>query len=199
MALQVKHYADVDGRYETVGFIVDYPEDLSEVDGLPVLGKIADTERLYSQKEFDCVFIAIGYKHLPFKKALFDRLKDTLPFATIIAAPMYIDRTAIIGQDVIIYPGCIIDKEVVIEDNVLLNLGATISHNCSIGNSSFIGVRTSLSGFCKVGECVFIGTNSTTVDDITICNNVQLGAGSVVTKDIVEEGLYVGGPVRKIR
>lgn len=199
MALQAKHYAEIDGRYEVIGFIVDYPESLSNVSGLPVLGKIRETEVLFSKNLFDCIFIGIGYNHLIFKKNLYKHLSQTIPFATIIAAPTYINPSAIIGHDVIIYPGCIIDKNVVIEDNVVLNLGATISHDCIIGNSSFIGVRCAISGFCQIGECVFMGTNSTTIDNIHLCNDVQLGAATVVTKNITKKGLYIGAPARKIK
>jgi acetyltransferase-like isoleucine patch superfamily enzyme len=34
---------------------------------------------------------------------------------------------------------------------------------------------------------------------VTICDNVVVGAGSVVTKDITEPGIYAGNPARLIR
>ena len=33
---------------------------------------------------------------------------------------------------------------------------------------------------------------------VNICDNVVVGAGSVVTKDITESGIYAGNPARKI-
>ena len=85
-----------------------------------------------------------------------------------------------------------------IEDNVLLNLGATISHNCVVGDSSFVGVRTAVSGFAKIGSCCFIGTNSTISDNISICDNAIIGASAVVIHDVVEEGVYIGVPAKKM-
>lgn len=199
MALQVMHYANVDGRYETVGFFVDYPDNLVIFAGRPILGKIQDIESVYNNGAFDCLFIAIGYKHLPFKTTLYDSLKYKVPFASIIAAPQYIDQTVSIGKDVIVYPGVILDKNVVVEDNVLINLGATISHNTRIGNGSFVGVRVSVSGFCSIGCRNFLGTNSTLIDNITLTDDVSLGASTLVNKDIKEAGLYVGVPYRRIR
>lgn len=198
MAKQVIHYADIDGRYDTVGFFADLEAGNVGLINIPYMGKTEDISEIYQKGLFDCIFIAIGYKHLHFKQSLHSKLKGKIPFATIIASPTYIDYTAKIGEDVIIYPGSIIDKEVIIEDNVLLNLGAKISHNSIIGNSSFIGVGVSISGFVNIGERCFLGTNSCVIDNINICNEVNLGASSVVTKDIITSGVYVGVPIRFI-
>ncbi len=49
-----------------------------------------------------------------------------------------------------------------------------------------------------VANHVSIGTNSTILP-VTICSNVVIGAGSVVTKDITVSGVYAGNPVRLLR
>jgi acetyltransferase-like isoleucine patch superfamily enzyme len=49
-----------------------------------------------------------------------------------------------------------------------------------------------------IGNHVYIGSNATILP-VTICDNVVIGAGSVVTKDIRESGVYAGNPARKIR
>ena len=43
-----------------------------------------------------------------------------------------------------------------------------------------------------------IGSN-TTILPVNICDNVVIGAGAVVTKNITEPGVYVGNPAKKIR
>jgi len=48
-----------------------------------------------------------------------------------------------------------------------------------------------------IGNRVSIGTNAT-VMPVSICDDVVVGAGSVVTKDITEPGTYAGNPARKI-
>ena len=50
----------------------------------------------------------------------------------------------------------------------------------------------------NVGSKVSIGSNATILP-VSICSHVVIGAGSVVTKDITESGIYAGNPARKLR
>jgi len=49
----------------------------------------------------------------------------------------------------------------------------------------------------RIGNKVSIGSNATILP-VTICDQVVIGAGAVVTKDIIEPGTYVGNPARKL-
>ena len=50
----------------------------------------------------------------------------------------------------------------------------------------------------KIGNHVSIGSNATILP-VTICDGVVIGAGAVVTKDILQPGVYAGNPARLIR
>ena len=84
--------------------------------------------------------------------------------------------------------------------------GVTIGSDCFIGHGvMFINDRFKDAGpACgdkskwektTIGNNVSIGSNATILP-VTICNGVVIGAGSVVTKDILERGVYVGNPAR---
>ena len=49
----------------------------------------------------------------------------------------------------------------------------------------------------SISNNVSIGSNATILP-VNICSNVVIGAGSVVTKDIKESGIYAGNPAKKI-
>jgi acetyltransferase-like isoleucine patch superfamily enzyme len=49
-----------------------------------------------------------------------------------------------------------------------------------------------------IGDHVSIGTNATILP-VSICDHAVIGAGSVVTVDIVEPAIYAGNPARKLR
>ncbi len=50
----------------------------------------------------------------------------------------------------------------------------------------------------KIGNRVSIGSNATILG-VKICDDVVIGAGAVVTRDIVKPGIYAGNPARFLR
>lgn len=58
--------------------------------------------------------------------------------------------------------------------------------------------RHRLGSVFSLGDNVIIGAGSTIVGPVTICDNVVIGAMSLVNVDISEPGTYVGIPVRKV-
>ena len=50
-------------------------------------------------------------------------------------------------------------------------------------------------GRTKLGNRVIVGTNATILP-VTICDDVMIGAGSVVTTDITKPGIYAGNPAK---
>ena len=50
----------------------------------------------------------------------------------------------------------------------------------------------------SIGNRVSIGSNATILP-VTICDDVVVGAGSVVTKDLLKPGIYAGNPAKFIR
>jgi acetyltransferase-like isoleucine patch superfamily enzyme len=84
----------------------------------------------------------------------------------------------------------------------------TIGEDCFVGhgvmfvNDSFaIGGpargRRELWESTRVGDRVSIGSNATILP-VSICNDVVIGAGAVVTRDITEPGIYAGNPARRL-
>ncbi|MCY9856016.1 acyltransferase [Vibrio mediterranei] len=53
-------------------------------------------------------------------------------------------------------------------------------------------------GRTVIADNVTIGSNATILS-VNICEGVVIGAGSVVTKDITEKGIYAGNPAKKLR
>ncbi len=50
----------------------------------------------------------------------------------------------------------------------------------------------------KIGDNVSIGSNATILP-VTVCSNVVIGAGAVVTKNIKISGTYAGNPARLLK
>ena len=116
-----------------------------------------------------------------------------------------------VGDDVFIGPFCEIQKDVIVGSNVRIQSHSFICENTYIGDDTFIahGVMFTNDKFADgqlsknylptyIGKRCRIGSNVTLLP-VKICDDVTIGAGSVVTKDIREPGIYAGNPARKIK
>lgn len=194
----VAHHA-LDAEFEVVGYFDDTIEKGKIIQNHTVLGEIDSIEDAYRNGIFDCLFIAIGYKHLDFRWKLFSIWKGRIPMARIIHSSAYLDPTVEVGEGCFVLPGCVLDKGVKLGDNVILNTGCVVAHDSVIGSNSFLGPGVTLAGFISIGESCFIGVGTTIIDNVTLKNHIQTGGGSVVTKSLEKQGLYVGVPARFIR
>lgn len=111
----------------------------------------------------------------------------------------YDHDTNFIGEGTIICPGTIITTNVHIGRHVIINLNCTIGHDCHIGNFVTISPGAHVSGNVHIGECCYIGTGAVIREKISICADAVIGAGAVVVKDIIEPGVYVGNPAKRIK
>lgn len=197
---QIAHFVTVDQQFNFIGYVDDWQEKGTIINGKPVLGSINNLSKLYSDGAFDEVLIGVGYKHLKFRKALYDRFYGEIPFATFIHSSCYVDPTAEIGEGAVIYPKCIIDKNTHIKNNVLLNWGTGIGHDSILEEHSFFAPRATLAGCTKIGEMCFIGAGAVIIDHISIANSTLIGGGAIVVENITKpQGIYVGNPARFLK
>lgn len=108
-----------------------------------------------------------------------------------------IQKNVKIGKKCRIQSHAFICELVEIGDNCFISHGAMfINDTFSIGRPA--GENKELWRATKIGNNVSVGTNSTILP-VKICDGVVIGAGSVVTKNIKEPGIYAGNPAKKIR
>ena len=120
-----------------------------------------------------------------------------------------------IGDDSFIGPFVEIQKNVTVGSNCKIQSHTficelvTIGDNCFIGHGvMFVNDLFSTGGpaggnkelwkSTLIGNNVSIGSNATILP-VSICNNVVIGAGAVVTKNIIEPGTYAGNPAKRFK
>ena len=114
-----------------------------------------------------------------------------------------------VGPFVEIQKGVVIGKRTKIQSHSFVCELVTIGNECVISHGAkFVNDLFATGGPArgdkslwkptKIGNHVSIGTNATILP-VNICDNVVIGAGSVVTKDIREPGIYAGNPARLLR
>jgi acetyltransferase-like isoleucine patch superfamily enzyme len=120
-----------------------------------------------------------------------------------------------IGNNSFVGPFCEIQKSVQIGERCKIQSHTFICELVTIGNDCFVGHGVMFINDLfsdggpaggdqqkwkqtQIGDNVSIGSNATILP-VNICDGVVIGAGSVVTKDIIEKGIYAGNPAKKIR
>ncbi|GAA4753453.1 acyltransferase [Flavisolibacter ginsenosidimutans] len=120
-----------------------------------------------------------------------------------------------VANDCFIGPFVEIQKDVAIGPRTKVQSHAFICELVTIGSDCFIGHGVmfvndlfatggpargdkTLWKETRIGNQVSIGSNATILP-VSVCDNVVIGAGSVVTKNIIEPGIYAGNPAKKLR
>jgi sugar O-acyltransferase (sialic acid O-acetyltransferase NeuD family) len=142
------------------------------------------------------VVIAIGDPCA--RKRVVESLPPKTTYTTIIHPSAVISDWVEIGEGSIVTAGTILTCNIKIGKHAHLNLHTTIGHDCIVGDFFTTGPAANISGNCNFGDCVYFGTNSTVRQGVKICDNVTIGMGGVVVKDITEKGVYIGNPLKKL-
>jgi acetyltransferase-like isoleucine patch superfamily enzyme len=113
-----------------------------------------------------------------------------------------------VGPFTEIQQNVIIGKRTRVQSHSFICDGVTIGDDCFIGHGVMFvndlfttgkpaGDKTKWKP-TYISNGVSIGSNATILP-VAICEGAVIGAGAVVTKDIIQKGIYAGNPARLIR
>ena len=120
-----------------------------------------------------------------------------------------------IGDDCFVGPFCEIQRNVRIGKRTRIQSHSFVCELVTIGDDCFVGhgvvfindkfslgrpAYTEKEAWKStvIGNRVCIGSNATILP-VKICDDVIIGAGAVVTKDLTEPGIYAGNPARRLK
>jgi len=114
-----------------------------------------------------------------------------------------VDPTTILGSDVeigegsYINAGCVIGSGSKIGKHVTINRAVNIGHDVIIEDFSFIGPGATICGGVSIGAECFIGASATLIDGLHFGYRAILGSGAVLTKNVLNDEKWFGGPAKK--
>lgn len=176
---------------ELVGFLDDNTSLPNEIVGYSYLG-IIDKYREYSEK---CFFV-IGIGNNAIRKKIAESVDVNWYTAIHPSAQIAIDTQ--LGKGTVVMANAVVNTSAIIGNHCIINTGTIVEHDNRIGDYVHISPNASLCGTVSVGNLTHIGAGVTVKNNISICDNVIVGAGGVVVKDIIENGTYIGVPVKRV-
>lgn len=144
---------------------------------------------------------------------LSDCMNKNIPESTNIWQFCVIFPKAIIGENCNICAGVLIEDDVIIGNNVTIKCYVEVPEGTILEDNVFIGPNVSITNDTyprskkhpdkyeqiNIKKGASIGGGVSIVPGITIGENAMVGAGSVVTKNIPANELWVGNPAHFVR
>lgn len=186
------YYFTYDSEHEVVAFVVDREyHHQDEFLGLPLLCLDQLVEN-YPPNTYQ-MFVGLSYAKMNKIRAEKYQAVKALGYTLV----SYISSKCTwltqypLGDNCFILEDNTIQPFVKIGSNVTLWSGNHIGHDSVIDDHCFISSHVVVSGHVHIHKSCFIGVNATLRDAIKIAPETLVGAGSVITKDTVEKGVYV--------
>jgi len=125
--------------------------------------------------------------------------KKTKFFTFIHPTALILDDNIEIGEGSFIGAYSILTTNIKLGIHSLLNRSNHIGHDTIIGNYFSAMPGSIVSGNVVIYDLVYVGNNSSIREKLSVHSLSTIGMNSGVVKDIIEPGVYVGCPVKKIK
>lgn len=177
------------------------PDIASPFAGVPLLrGEAGFAEWISKRTEFPAALVAIGG----------EKGEDRLVTQALLAAAgcrilsVQHPRATVaddvrIGAGSQILAGAVVGVGSVLGDAVIVNTRAGVDHECLLADGVHVGPGATLCGLVEVGRSTFIGAGAVVLPRVRIGAGTIIGAGALVNRDIPDNVIAFGNPVRIIR
>ena len=184
---------------EVAGFLNDRAPVGEKIDLFPVIGKIADAQRLLAEGYWfiNTIFRIDGNRE---RIALFESLNipdDRL--ATFVHPMAYVAPSVELGPGCVIMPNVSMSPATKLGKGCMMMAGSMMGHDNVVGDFCHIAAQAAVGSYLKIGKGVPIGLNATIHECLTIGDYATLGMGAVLKHDIGEGEIWAGNPARFLR
>lgn len=165
------------------------------------LGNDDVLKRIVNEQNIDALVVGVGQiKNAAQRRKIVNDLEElNVGFPALVSPDAVVNEEVSIGNGTVVMDGAVIQPMSRVGAFCIVNTSCSIDHDCTIGDFVHVAPGVTISGGVEIGNDVLVGAGSTIIQGVRICSNVLIGAGSVVYRDIVEPGLYIGNPLRKVR
>jgi sugar O-acyltransferase (sialic acid O-acetyltransferase NeuD family) len=186
------YYFTRDSDHEVAAFTVDekYRQGNTFLD-LPLVAfeKVSD---LYPTREYK-MFVALSYARMNKLRAeKYHQAKQKgYELTSYVSSRCTFLTDHPVGDNCFILEDNTIQPFAKIGNNVTLWSGNHIGHDAVIEDHCFLASHIVVSGHARIRNNCFIGVNATLRNSITLAPETLVGAGAIIMKDTVEQGVYL--------
>jgi sugar O-acyltransferase (sialic acid O-acetyltransferase NeuD family) len=186
-------------QHEIVGFVDSNPKLLGRrIDGVEVLGRPDDVQRIRHSLQVDCAIVAIGDNGV--RRQMARRMEEEgLELINAVHPSANLARNVSLGSNVVIAAGALVCAHCQIGDSVILNTGCIVDHESLIGTATHVCPGARLAGRVIVESGAFVGIGATVIQHVRVGHDAVIGAGAVVIHDVEPMTTVVGVPARPVK
>jgi sugar O-acyltransferase (sialic acid O-acetyltransferase NeuD family) len=183
-------------EYELIGFYDDGEEKGKIINGLPVLGTVAELNTLDTPLN-----IALALGNPKAKEKIISEINNAkISFPNLIHPTVTMSTDDVnLGYGNIITAGCMLTCNITLGNFVILNLMCTVGHDTIINDYCSFMPGINISGEVIIEPCVYVGTGAKIINQLRIGQNTTVGAGAVIIKDVPDNVVVVGNPGKVIK
>lgn len=164
-----------------------------DIDGIPVLRE--EDGEVHARFSGHAEFIAaVG------ARVARARLNDIFSgkLAILVHPRATLSSTARLSEGVVVMAGAVINGSARLGAGVIVNSGAIVEHDACIGAATHLAPGSVCCGGVGIGSRCDIGAGATLIPTVSVADDVIVGAGATVISPIMQPGVYVGSPARRV-
>lgn len=190
---------EAEAKWQILGLLVDpaYRTKNKRLQNYRILG---DRHYLSELQQPSNVrgFVALGNNHERAKiKA--DFVTYGIQLATILHPSANIMTDKEIGAGTMIHAQAVLGADCSIGCNAIISATVVVGHDSQIGNYAHLTPGVLIGGGAKIGDYSFLGLGAAVLPRVRVGKNVQIGANSVIHKDLPDNVIAVGNSARVIK
>lgn len=163
-----------------------------------IVGTTDDIDEIHQRDKDADFFLAIGNNII--REKVFKKIHEkNIKLSILIHPSAVIDETVNIGEGTVVMANAVINAETTVGKNCIINTSASVDHDCIVEDYVHVSPGVNIAGTVHIGKRTWLGIGSSVINNINVCEDCILGAGSVVIQDIFNSGTYIGVPVKKFK
>lgn len=184
---------EAESKWQIYGLLVDsqYSNEDKYVLGYNIIGNRDNIVQLQQDTNITKGFVAIGNNNL--------RAKITDDMIRIIHPTAIVMANVTIGTGTMVHAQAVLGADCQIGNNAIISAMTVVGHDCHIGEYAHLTPGILIGGGATIGDFSFLGLGAAVLPNVKIGRNVQVGANTVVHKDLEDNVIVAGNAARVIK